>query len=328
MGCDRNTIFFGFNVISIILGITAIVLGALAINEVSSLKKDYTKPLLDPILYDANQAGKLVFDLFILIIVIGAHLVVVALIGFISICCEEKRKRVLSIYGVFCALEILFQIAVIVLWIEILEKIEGEVKEKLILALKENFIEDTTSNIDPISNAWNHMFMELDCCGVDPVIYMSNEFDQTPWCTTQGSCQSNISQIPKTCCVGADESMYSSALLSCHENVTIGTYNAKGCYKVLKDKLLLKIDIIFIPSIFLLTEIISGILASVICCKCGKCNSRGNDRPGSRGQDRPVSSGQAIPGSRETNLNSGTRGDSVFNKEKCLTMISMDSVND
>lgn len=117
-------------------------------------------------------------------------------------------------------------------------KVEGELKDKLTVVLKENFIEDTTSNIDSISNAWNYMFMKFECCGVNPVLSTKNDFDQTPWCTTSGSCQTSSSNIPRTCCTGVDESMYSSVPASCHRNVTSGTYNAKGCYGALKEKLL------------------------------------------------------------------------------------------
>uniref|UniRef100_A0A8W8KQ19 Tetraspanin n=1 Tax=Magallana gigas TaxID=29159 RepID=A0A8W8KQ19_MAGGI len=92
-----------------------------------------------------------------------------------------------------------------------------------------------------ISGKWfqiKRMLAILDCCGVDPVLSMTNDFDQTPWCTTSGSCQTSRSNIPRTCCTGVDESTYSSAPASCHRNVTSGTYNAKGCYEALKEKLL------------------------------------------------------------------------------------------
>lgn len=136
---------------------------------------------------------------------------------------------------------------------------DGELKNKLIVSLKENFIEDTVTNLDPISNAWNHMFMtvirfgiwikinkpllewflaikiiyaliffiKLDCCGVNTVESTSNDFDQTPWCTTVGSCQDNTSQIPRTCCIDVNGMTYPSAPNACHTNVTSGTYNAK-----------------------------------------------------------------------------------------------------
>lgn len=70
-------------------------------------------------------------------------------------------------------------------------------------------------------------YLKLDCCGVNPVLSKTNDFDQTPWCTTSGFCQTSSSDIPRTCCTGVDEGIYSSAPVSCHGNVTSGTYNEK-----------------------------------------------------------------------------------------------------
>lgn len=86
---------------------------------------------------------------------------------------------------------------------------DGELKNKLIVFLKENFIEDMVINFDFILNVWNYMFMmvirfgiwikinklflewffvikiiyvliffiKFDCCGVNFVELMSNDFD-------------------------------------------------------------------------------------------------------------------------------------------------------
>lgn len=70
-------------------------------------------------------------------------------------------------------------------------------------------------------------YLKLDCCGVNPVLSKTNDFDQTPWCTTSGFCQTSSSDIPRTCCTGVDKGIYSSAPVSCHGNVTSGTYNEK-----------------------------------------------------------------------------------------------------
>lgn len=38
---------------------------------------------------------------------------------------------------------------------------EKEIKNKLLVALKDNFKDDTITNANTISNAWNYMFMTV-----------------------------------------------------------------------------------------------------------------------------------------------------------------------
>lgn len=40
-------------------------------------------------------------------------------------------------------------------------QVENEVKDKMIASLKNNFKDDTITNSDSISNAWNYMFMTV-----------------------------------------------------------------------------------------------------------------------------------------------------------------------
>lgn len=236
MPCSREGIrklgiaFLITNILLIGIGTGFIIAGTLSVIEVPSLESDNTKPLLDPVLSDPFQAGGMAFGLSILIITIGVVILGVAGLGIFLISGKWFQiKRMLAIYAGFVGVVIICQIIFMIFWCGLLvnDKVEEELKDKLTVALKENFIEDTTSNIDSISNAWNYMFMQLDCCGVDPVLSMTNDFDQTPWCTTSGSCQTSRSNIPRTCCTGVDESTYSSAPASCHRNVTSGTYNTK-----------------------------------------------------------------------------------------------------
>uniref|UniRef100_K1QA03 Uncharacterized protein n=1 Tax=Magallana gigas TaxID=29159 RepID=K1QA03_MAGGI len=106
-------------------------------------------------------------------------------------------------------------------------EVENEVKDKLIVSLKDNYKEDTLTNRNSISNAWNYMFMTLDCCGVNPVVSTKNDFDSTYWCTDDGSCHGAVSNIPKTCCLNVDENTYTTAPTACHSSVHTGTYNTK-----------------------------------------------------------------------------------------------------
>uniref|UniRef100_K1PNL1 Uncharacterized protein n=1 Tax=Magallana gigas TaxID=29159 RepID=K1PNL1_MAGGI len=72
-----------------------------------------------------------------------------------------------------------------------------------------------------------YLLVTLDCCGVNPVVSTTNDFDLTYWCTTSGSCEDTISQIPRTCCINVDENTYTSAPIGCHASVNKGTYNPK-----------------------------------------------------------------------------------------------------
>ncbi|XP_052675589.1 tetraspanin-9-like [Crassostrea angulata] len=240
MACNCKGIigiaFLITNILLSLFGIGLIIVGALSDCEVSDIETDNTKPLLDLVLFDSFAAGRLAIDLSILNIIIGVVILVFSGVGIFWK--YREIKKLLLVYTIIIAVVFVIHIIFIALWYTMINKVDGELKNKLVVSLKENFIEDTVTNLDPISNAWNHMFMTLDCCGVNSVESTSNDFDQTPWCTTVGSCQDNTSQIPRTCCIDVNEMTYPSAPNACHTNVTSGTYNAKGCFEVLKRKLL------------------------------------------------------------------------------------------
>ena len=65
---------------------------------------------------------------------------------------------------------------------------------------------------------------QYDCCAVQEVLGTNNDFDNTPWCTTSGSCQATASQIPKTCCKGVTPDNYQTAPSTCHASVNGGTF--------------------------------------------------------------------------------------------------------
>lgn len=75
------------------------------------------------------------------------------------------------------------------------------------------------------------LFLKHSCCGVNPVVSTTNDFDQTPWCTTAGSCQATSSQIPRACCINITERTYTSAPASCYASVNPGTYHIKVVYE-------------------------------------------------------------------------------------------------
>eukprot|EP00105_Crassostrea_gigas_P016256 XP_011433581.2 PREDICTED: tetraspanin-9-like [Crassostrea gigas] len=155
--------------------------------------------------------------------------------------------------------------------------VKNEMKSKMISALN-HFKEDTTTNSNAISNAWNILFMTLKCCGVNAVVSTTNDFDATTWCTTSGSCQATSSQIPKTCCLNVDENTYTSAPTDCHASVNSETYNTKGCYDALKEKLqTYSLRVIAVVSATFFLEIIAVVIGWLLYQKY--IQERGPVRP-------------------------------------------------
>lgn len=65
--------------------------------------------------------------------------------------------------------------------------------------------------------------LQFNCCAVNPVTGVNNDFDETAWCTTEGECHDINAQIPKTCCVGVNASNFEDkAQPSCFVYLTSG----------------------------------------------------------------------------------------------------------
>lgn len=143
--------------------------------------------------------------------------------------------------------------------------VETEIKHKMIKALKDDFKNDTVTNENSISNAWNHLFMKLECCGVNSVVSTKNDFDDTPWCISLGNCLKAGSQIPRTCCKNVDESTYIFASKDCYVKIARGTYNDKGCYDALKGKLLSLTP--WIIGVVMVLEIFAVVSAIMVSCQ-------------------------------------------------------------
>lgn len=169
------------------------------------------------------------------------------------------------------------------LWcaIEVGPKIQdSDAKDDMVKNLHKVFTEDSHNSANMMSNSWNKLFIELDCCAVNPVESTTNDFDFTPWCTTSGECQQTNSQIPKTCCIGVTESTYSSAPSTCHANVDSGTYKANGCYEVLKNKIYpCYMAVIIVGFQSLIIEVLMLLHAVAVCrTYFGICDCPQSDR--------------------------------------------------
>lgn len=104
---------------------------------------------------------------------------------------------------------------------------------QMISSLKDNFRSDNLTTGTKISNEWNHLFMDFECCAVNKVVGTTNDFEPTYWCMTEGSCHATSSQIPRTCCKGYTENDYQNAPPECKSSVESGSYYDKGCFSVI-----------------------------------------------------------------------------------------------
>lgn len=118
----------------------------------------------------------------------------------------------------------------------------GDLHGQMVSSLKDYFRSDNLTTETKISNEWNQLFIDFECCGVNRVAGTTNDFDHTSWCTTHGSCQATASQIPKTCCKGFTENDYQYAPSDCHSSVSPGIYYDKGCFSVIKKEVIKEID--------------------------------------------------------------------------------------
>lgn len=109
---------------------------------------------------------------------------------------------------------------------------------QMMSSLKYYFRSDNLTAGTKMSNEWNHLFIDFECCGVNKVVGSVNDFDPTYWCNTAGSCQATSSVIPKTCCKGFTENDYQNAPPACHSSVDAGQYYDKGCFSVIKKEVI------------------------------------------------------------------------------------------
>nr|XP_022327483.1 uncharacterized protein LOC111126867 [Crassostrea virginica] len=117
-----------------------------------------------------------------------------------------------------------------------------ELDSKMLIRLETYYASDDINSGNDISIGWNNLFLKYDCCAVHEVTGTTNDFDNTPWCTTSGSCQATSSQIPKTCCKGVTKDNYQSASSNCHASVNSGTFK-QSCISRMKTLSIVNIDV-------------------------------------------------------------------------------------
>nr|XP_022320255.1 tetraspanin-9-like [Crassostrea virginica] len=210
-------------------GLALAILGALMLYRVSALNSDKMQPLLDVLSLGSFQLGKFATSISSLFIIVGMSIVTVSCLEFNG--AYRQNKCFLIPFDISLLLYILVEVTLIVLYFTVKSKVETELKEKMLTSLHTDFYYYLYHmGHHPISTGWNDMFMELDCCAVNGVINATNDFDKIyAWGLSQN--------IPKSCCVNVDEASMIYAPINCHTYVEEGTFNTKGCYDELRDRI-------------------------------------------------------------------------------------------
>ncbi|XP_061165288.1 CD63 antigen-like isoform X2 [Saccostrea echinata] len=278
--CGRNVVIpflISINVVLFTLAFGVLIIGAMMKSDVSSIK-DETKTVLNSVKSGDSDLGNLADNLSTLFIVVGVFIslvsgvfvgVFILLVFDLRLCGDCKQTKVL-LYAVSVLVLFVIKIVAISLWFRMKNDIEANLRDKLVDSLHKNFVSDSISGGNDFSNGWNRIFISLDCCAVNNVASTTNDFDNTPWCTTSGECQLTNAEIPKACCVGVTETNYTSAPISCFYNLNSGTYNTKGCYESINDLLEQNItskapSILGVGITIILAEVLCVISAIVIC---------------------------------------------------------------
>lgn len=176
----------------------------------------------------------------------ASFLGLVAIVSVILTAMTIKPKCVWILYPAILSIVFAFFIGVTsvtsIFYVDLLfariDPYKTDFNDGMMSSLQTNFLSDAVNTRNDISNAWNTLFIDYKCCGVNKVAGTTNDFDNTTWCTTFGTCQATASQIPKTCCKGFTKYDYQNAPIQCHSSVNPGEYYEKGCYDVIKEEVI------------------------------------------------------------------------------------------
>lgn len=252
---------FGFMTFgTFVLGSTMFVIGIMAFKPAVDINTGDVRDLLVSITASSFHLGIIFFFLIVLFTLSGLFLLMAVGYCTYGCCCKDEidyKRYGCIVLGFSLLTGLIFALSLTVKIV-----VESKIQERMGESFKDNYVGDALTSSNSISNAWNYMFMTIDCCGVNSVQSKTNDFDTTPWCTYSGTCQEGNSEIPKTCCLSVDEDTYLLAPNDCYASVTSGTYNTKGCYDALEDKVFMETTTIsIVTGLSTVCAIINGVLA-------------------------------------------------------------------
>lgn len=220
------------NTFFLLLGVALLVIGCLVRFNQDSLVTENAEKLFEAIELDAASDINLkdfLNSVALVFIVSGAFAAIVGLSGCIGACCEVKF--LLVVYSIFVLLILAAQIAGVVMMFLIRSDVEKVLKREMKESIQEKYEGDKSSS--GLSLAWNSIFLEFDCCGVD------NYTDITGgamWNNTYTQSNNNTVTLmtPITCCKNIQGSVPDYTIpddVTCAVNPSDSTSNyKKGCY--------------------------------------------------------------------------------------------------
>lgn len=220
-------------------------------------------PALSILQENATTLEQIMSNISLLAIAIGVLVACVSGFGLFGALCEVRC--ILITYAVFVIILLAMEIAAVALGFMMRNKINETVKEEMLTLLEENYVDDSLNSSNPISNKWNLLFLNFNCCAVNPVTGVNNDFDETPWCTTEGECHDVNAQIPKTCCVGVNASNFEEkAQSSCFIYLTSG-FKTTGCFDRIKELIqAYSVVVIGISLAIMIIEIVAIVFAIIL----------------------------------------------------------------
>ncbi|XP_021349360.1 uroplakin-1b-like [Mizuhopecten yessoensis] len=223
-------IIIGLNIIFMVLGLAVMFPGLAMLTNIYFLSGNI-EPLLDKIFFNDINPSSIANNLPIIFIIVGASILFIAALGLVGVCC--KIKTLVVLYDRIALVLIVVQYIIWVFFIVLRAKLHYTIKNEFLSQLQSSYTKDDLNKSDEVSSAFNYMFMQMECCGVNPVTATTNDFDLTPWRIEDGVSL----KIPKGCCIGVTEDTYSAfANTSCTDTATSGTYHSDGCYDTILSK--------------------------------------------------------------------------------------------
>lgn len=260
-GCGRfgKIFLIVINILFFLLGIVLMVAGI-----VLKLKQgNDVLPALRILQENATTLEQTMGNISLLAIAIGVLVAFVSGFGLFGAACEVRC--ILVTYAVFVIILLVMEIAAVALGFTLRNKINEKVKEEMLNLLEENYVDDSLNSINPVSNEWNLLFLNFNCCAVNPVTEVKNDFDKTPWCTTEGECHDINAKIPKTCCVGVNARNFEQeAPRSCFVHLNTGDFKTTGCFDRIKELIKSNSVVVIATSLTIMIIEILGIVFSII----------------------------------------------------------------
>ncbi|XP_021349358.1 CD63 antigen-like isoform X1 [Mizuhopecten yessoensis] len=263
-------IIIGLNIIFMVLGLAVMVPGIVMLTNIDFLSGNI-EPLLDKISFNGINLSNIANNLPIIFIIVGASILFIATLGLVGACC--KIKTLLVLYALIVIVLALVQVIILAFFFLLRTQLDDTIKDEFLSQLQSSYTKDDLDKSDEVSSAFNYMFMQMECCGVNPVTATTNDFDLTPWRSGDGVSL----KIPKGCCIGVTEDTYSAFVnTACTDTATSGTYHSDGCYDAIMSSFGSTLDMMgYICLGALLLQILIVIFTFCLCCTYMKSGTIG-----------------------------------------------------